>query len=114
MIKKDYSQLEKKKNIFNKDIKIYNKKFTDPYGEKVNNGKNNIILSKHISLGTDYKHTLKRVSVLSIGEQKEQIEHYIMPNIFQANMNYFIIDIDGEIQKNAYHFYKNKIMKLKY
>lgn len=113
MIKKDYSQLENKKNIFNKDIKIYNKKFTDPYGEKSNNGKNNIILSKHISLGTDYRHTLKRVSVLSIGEQKEQIEHYIIPNIFQANMNYFIVDIDGEIQKNCIAFLQEQNYEIK-
>lgn len=87
------------------NYKAYNEKYTEPYGQPVNTGENNMILTKNISLGMDSRKTLRNNNILVVGGSGAgKTRFMIKPNILQANCNYVITDPAGELLSTTGQF----------
>ncbi len=101
-----------------RDIKEFNKRRNSPYGEKLNNGPDNMILSKDIMLGMDGYRTRRNQNTIVVGASGAgKSRFFAAPNILQYNSNFVITDPSGELLR-AYgkgledNGYKVKILNL--
>lgn len=80
------------------DLKEYNMRRTDPIGYDRNDGPNNMILSKDISLAIDNRNTRRNCNILCIGGSGAgKSRFFISPNVLQYNANFIITDPSGEM-----------------
>lgn len=83
---------------FEDDIKSYNKKYTEPFDSPNNDGENNMILTRDISLSMDSRKTLRNNNILVVGGSGSgKSRFFVKPNILQANCNYVVTDPAGEL-----------------
>ena len=88
-----------------KNLKDYNKKFTDPIGSPDNNGHKNMILTQDVSLSMESFETKRNNNVLVIGGSGSGKSRFcVKPNILQANCNYIVTDPSGELLASTGHF----------
>lgn len=78
--------------IFKNELKEFNKKYNEPYGDSRNDGKYNTILSKNYVLGLDSEKTFHDNIIVYGGNKYEQEENFIIPNLLKANGSYVVID----------------------
>ena len=84
------------------DLREYNKKFSDPLGKPSNDGPNNVILCKEMSLAMDNEGTGRNLNSLIIGGSGSGKSFmYIGPNILQMNASFVVTDPSGGL----YHGY---------
>ena len=96
------------KMLFHKnELKEFNKKFNEPYGEISNTGKYNTILSKNYCLGMNSQKTSRNNNVLVLGRVNPDHEkNFVEPNLLQANRSYVVIDSDELYEKYKDFFNK--------
>ena len=94
--------------LFHKnELKEFNKKFNEPYGEISNTGKYNTILSKNYCLGMNSQKTSRNNNVLVLGRVNPDHEkNFVEPNLLQANRSYVVIDSDELYEKYKDFFNK--------
>lgn len=81
-----------------KELDEYNMKRTDPIGYTRNDGPNNMLLSKDISLAIDNRNTRRNCNILCIGGSGAgKSRFFISPNVLQYNANFIITDPSGEM-----------------
>ncbi len=84
-----------------KDILEFNIKRNSPYGQKANNGFDNMILSKDIFLGMDGYKTRRNQNILVVGASGSgKSRFFAAPNILQFNSNFIITDPSGELLRS--------------
>ena len=78
----------------------YNKRFTEPFGKKTNEGKNNLILSKDVFLSMNAQKIRRNLNIFVIGGSGAgKSFNFVGPNIMQANCSYMITDPSGGLYK---------------
>lgn len=83
-----------------KNLKDYNKRFTEPFGEISHDGKNNMIMSEDIYLSMDNKKTRRNMNVCVIGGSGSgKSYNFVGPNIMQINCSYAVTDPSGGLFK---------------
>ena len=96
-----------------KDIKEYNKHYTDPFGETDNSG-NNVIMTQNIFLGMNTRKTQRNLNILVCGGAGSgKSRFFVKPNILQANCNYVITDPAGELLASTGEFLKEQGYEVK-
>lgn len=94
---------------FDDDIKSYNKTYTEPFDSPNNDGENNMILTKDISLSMDSRKTQRNNNVLVVGGSGSgKSRYFVKPNILQANCNYVVTDPAGELLATTGSFLKRQ------
>lgn len=104
-----------------KDFAEYNKKFTEPFGSKKNDGKNNMILAGKMFMSMDNKgiadhnnHNGRNMNVFVIGGSGAGKSFGLVgPNILQANCSYVITDPSGGLYQDYGWFLENMGYKVK-
>lgn len=78
----------------------YNKRFTEPFGKKIHDGKNNMILSQDVFMSMNAQHIRRNLNVFVIGGSGAgKSFNFVGPNIMQANCSYMITDPSGGLYK---------------
>ena len=93
-----YAEYRERKWMTN--MSRYNKEYVDfkMLGWKNRPSKNNVILADGVYLSCDIKKTRINPSVLVISPEKEKADSgFMIPNIKQANANYFVFDHDRTV-----------------
>lgn len=84
-----------------RDLKEFNIKRNSPYGEKTNDGFDNMILSKDIMLGMDGFRTRRNQNTIVVGASGAgKSRFFAAPNILQYNSNFVITDPSGELLRD--------------
>ena len=104
-----------------KDFVEYNKKFTEPFGSKKNDGKNNMILAGKMFMSMDNKgiadhnnHNGRNMNVFAIGGSGAGKSFGLVgPNILQANCSYIITDPSGGLFQDYGWFLENNGYRVK-
>ena len=101
-----------------RNMKEYNKQYTEPFGKTGHDGRNNIILSQDVFLSMNNQKTRRNTHVCVIGGAGSGKTHnFIVPNLLQANSNYVISDRGGFLFRDyakylEYMGYKVKCLNL--
>lgn len=99
---------------WNKNIKGYNRKFTEPFNKTSSEGENNMILSQNISLSLDDRKTRRNNNVLVYGPAGTGKSRFLMkPNILQNNCSFLVCDPSGELFRDTYKELKEAGYKIK-
>ena len=88
-----------------KNLRDYNRRFTEPFGEINHDGKNNVIMSEDIYLSMDNKKTRRNLNICVIGGSGSgKSYNFVGPNIMQINCSYAITDPSGGLFKEYGEF----------
>ena len=99
--KHDKGGIESGSAHFNKDIKNYNKIYTDPFGSVRSDGPTNMILSEHVRLSLMDFVTKRNCNILIVGGAGTgKTRYFIKPNVLQMNCSYIITDPSGELLRS--------------
>ena len=80
------------------ELEEYNRRRTDPLGEPISTGPNNMILSHDLCLALDGQKTHRNCNILVIGGSGAgKTRFFAAPNILQYNCNFVITDPSGEM-----------------
>lgn len=86
----------------------YQKRFTEPFKKKSNEGSNNVIHSADIFLSIDGHKTRRNLNILVIGGSGAgKSRFFVGPNTLQANCNYVFTDPSGELRNDYGKFLEN-------
>ena len=97
-----------------KFLEEYNKKYTEPFGKKRHNGKNNMILSKEIFLSLSNRKCRRNQNQMVVGGSGAgKTYQYVGPNIMQANCSMVITDPSGELYRDYGWFLENEGYRVK-
>ena len=102
----------------NRGLKEYNERYSEPFGEERHDGRNNIILSRDMSLSMDSAKTRRNTNICVIGSAGSgKTYNIVIPNLLQANSNYVVSDPGGYLFYNyakylEYMGYKVKCINL--
>lgn len=78
------------------DLRLYNKRFSDPIGKTTNDGPNNVILCKELYMAMANEVTKRNLNALIIGGSGSGKSFmYIGPNILQMNASFVVTDPSG-------------------
>ncbi len=99
----------------------YNRRFTEPFGEKSHNGKNNMILSRDMFMSLDNRgigdhnnHNARNMNVFAVGGSGAgKTFGLVGPNIMQANASFVITDPSGELFANYGAFLERQGYRVK-
>ena len=81
-----------------KNIKKYNKKYTEPFDSPTSEGANNMILTQEIFLSMNGRKTRRNNNVLVVGGSGSgKSRFFVKPNLLQANCNFVVTDPKGEL-----------------
>ena len=99
---------------WNDNIKAFNKKYNEPYGKAISEGKDNIILSQTVRIGLDNAKASLTTNVLVIGGTGSgKTFFFVKPNVLQANCSYVITDPAGELIDSVGTFLQRQGYKIK-
>ena len=94
---------------WNDNLSDYNKKYTEPFGQKINDGEGNMILTQNVFLSMNSKKTRMNNNILVIGGSGSGKSRFLVkPNVLQANSDYVITDPAGELLSSTAHFLENQ------
>lgn len=92
-----------------KDYVEYNKKFTDPIGSPKNDGPNNMILTKRISMSLNGWEIRRNCNVFVVGGSGAgKSFNLVGPNIMNANCSFVVTDPSGGLYREYGRFLEYK------
>lgn len=102
MIKKHLlNKLLRPKSKWQTELDSYNKKFTEPFGEKTAEGESNIILSENLCISVNDRKIRHNANAVVIGgSSMSRTFNFIGAGLLQANCSYAITDPDGILYEN--------------
>lgn len=97
-----------------KDLAMYDRKFTEPFGKPTHDGKGNMILSRDMWMSMDNRgiadhnnHNGRNMNVFAIGGSGAgKTFGLVGPNLLQANCSYIVTDPSGELFQNYGYFFE--------
>lgn len=96
------------------DLKEYNKRLTEPFGEAGHDGKNNMILSQDMFLAMDNERTRRNMNICVIGGSGSGKSFmFVGPNLMQANCSFVITDPSGGLYRQYGKFLEYMGYKIK-
>lgn len=102
-------------------LEDYDRRFTEPFGEKGHDGKGNMILSHDMFMSLDNRgigdhnnHNSRNANVFAVGGSGAgKTFGLVGPNIMQANCSYVITDPSGELFQNYGTFLERQGYRIK-
>lgn len=92
----------------------YNMRFTEPFGQVENDGKNNVIMAWDIRLSIDNERTRRNLHTFLIGGSGSGKSFGIVgPNLMQCNTSYVVTDPSGGLYKQYGKFLEYRGYKVK-
>ena len=99
---------------WNKNLRAYNKQFTEPLGKASNKGEYNMIFTNNVKLSMNAKKTFRNNNVFVIGGSGSgKTRFFAKPNLLQANCNYVVTDPKGEISAALGGFFERQGYEVK-
>ena len=94
-------KLLRPKSKWQTELGSYNKKFTEPFGEKNAVGESNIILSENLCISVNDRKIRHNANAVVIGGQSMSRNlNFIGAGLMQANCSYTVTDPDGILYEN--------------
>ena len=99
---------------WNKNIKGYNRVYTDPQDSPNSDGEKNMILTNDVFLSLDTRQTRRNNNVMVVGGSGAgKSRFFVKPNLLQANCSYVITDPAGELLETQAGFLERQGYKIK-
>ena len=99
---------------WNKNIKGYNRIYTDPQDSPNSDGEKNMILTNDVFLSLDTRQTRRNNNVMVVGGSGAgKSRFFVKPNLLQANCSYVITDPAGELLETQAGFLERQGYKIK-
>ena len=106
---KDGEQYGRSQFMTKEKIKIYNKTFTEPYGQPYAEGNENTIISKHCCLSMNTDHTRLNNNIMIVGGPGSgKSFNIVRPNLLQAYGSYVVTDPSGELLATTGKFFEQQ------
>lgn len=94
-------KLPKLKSKWQTELDSYNKKFTEPFGEKAAVGESNIILSENLCISVNDRKIRHNANAVVIGgSSMSRTFNFIGAGLLQANCSYAVTDPEGILYEN--------------
>ena len=99
---------------WNKNVKAYNRIYTDPVNSTYSDGPYNMILTNQVFMSMNTRQTRRNNNVMVVGGSGAgKSRFFVKPNLLQANCSYVITDPAGELLETQASFLERQGYKIK-